>query len=44
MKLKPYCPLCNKSILKTEIAVSSTETSQIYHSKCFTAWVIDNRK
>jgi hypothetical protein len=38
------CPLCNKPILETDIAVSSTETSRTYHSKCFTSWAVKNRK
>jgi len=38
------CPLCDKQIKENEIAVSSTEKSQAYHSKCFTSWVIENRK
>jgi len=39
-----HCPLCKKPILENEIAVSSTETSQMYHSKCYTAWAINERK
>jgi len=38
------CPLCDKAIKETDIAVSSTETSTTYHSKCFTSWAIENRK
>jgi len=44
MNVIEICPLCNKPIKESEIAVSSTETSQMYHSKCFTEWVIENRK
>jgi len=38
------CPLCNKPITESETAVSSTETSQMYHTKCFTPWAIKNRE
>jgi len=44
MNVIEICPLCNKPIKEIEIAVSSTEKSQMYHSKCFTEWVIENRK
>ena len=42
--IEDICPLCDKPMFPTEILVSEEEDSQCYHSKCFTAWVIENRK
>ncbi len=44
MLIVDNCPLCDKPMFATQILVSQEQDSQSYHSKCFTAWVIENRK